>query len=307
MGETILSFIHHVRKALIEHNTQCINGRSGREIYVSDRRWKKVVNLMRTSAFLHGRSHVSYADACLLLNCLWNHPADKDVLAEMMKNALVTTLEEDVRVTLIHMRISSLRDVQLVRSTPRCVFNASYKTVQSFYYQLVTSYSKQRILIYISEFETLRADEPQPFILTADKRNKGVQILRKYQKSKHPGIFPKDILYVRLAEDGVWVSDHHYPIVKEEGAQNEVLQQCGAQSLDNNDKVLLQSLEQEVCESRKKYNDLREQVLGQSANHFFLNTVEQTLLQHAFQNVAHTLGQVEHEIYELTHFYSRHE
>ena len=307
VGETILSFIHHVRKALIEHNTQCINGRSGREIYVSDRRWKKVVNLMRTSAFLHGRSHVSYADACLLLNCLWNHPADKDVLAEMMKNALVTTLEEDVRVTLIHMRISSLRDVQLVRSTPRCVFNASYKKVQSFYYQLVTSYSKQRILIYISEFETLRADEPQPFILTSDKRNKGVQILRKYQKSKHPGIFPKDILYVRLAEDGVWVSDHHYPIVKEEGAQNEVLQQCGAQSIDNNDRVLLQSLEQEVCESRKKYNDLREQVLGQSANHFFLNTVEQTLLQHAFQNVAHTLGQVEHEIYELTHFYSRHE
>jgi MoxR-like ATPase len=49
-------------------------------IYVSDRRWRKVVKLLQVSAATHGRSHVSVWDAWLLQHCLWNEPGQREKL-----------------------------------------------------------------------------------------------------------------------------------------------------------------------------------------------------------------------------------
>lgn len=40
--------------------------------YVSDRRWKKIVHLMKASAFLNGRSEVDLMDCQLIEYCIWN-------------------------------------------------------------------------------------------------------------------------------------------------------------------------------------------------------------------------------------------
>ena len=41
--------------------------------YVSDRRWKKIMGLMRTSAFLNGRDKVDLSDALLTIHTLWDN------------------------------------------------------------------------------------------------------------------------------------------------------------------------------------------------------------------------------------------
>jgi muramidase (phage lysozyme) len=38
----------------------------------SDRRWKKIANLLRAAAFLHGRRQITIADMGVLPYCLWN-------------------------------------------------------------------------------------------------------------------------------------------------------------------------------------------------------------------------------------------
>ena len=53
-----------------------------RDIYVSDRRWKKIVNLLRTSAHLNGRKKVGYSDLFVLENTLWTRPEDKAAVKE---------------------------------------------------------------------------------------------------------------------------------------------------------------------------------------------------------------------------------
>jgi MoxR-like ATPase len=45
-------------------------------IYISDRRWKKVARLLRTSAFLNGRKAVNVLDLGLLRHCIWDRAAD---------------------------------------------------------------------------------------------------------------------------------------------------------------------------------------------------------------------------------------
>jgi MoxR-like ATPase len=48
------------------------------EIPVSDRRWRKVVKLLQTSALTNGRDAVSIWDCWLLQHCLWSNAADRE-------------------------------------------------------------------------------------------------------------------------------------------------------------------------------------------------------------------------------------
>lgn len=49
--------------------------------YVSDRRWRQAVTLMKTSAYVHGRETTEILDCALLLHCLWNDPRDAALVA----------------------------------------------------------------------------------------------------------------------------------------------------------------------------------------------------------------------------------
>ena len=42
------------------------------DYYISDRRWRKNINLLRTSAFLNDRTSIDYSDIILLIHSLWN-------------------------------------------------------------------------------------------------------------------------------------------------------------------------------------------------------------------------------------------
>ena len=59
------------------------------EIYVSDRRWRKLVKLMKVSAFTSGFNETSIYDTWILPHCLWEQPEQFEGLQELYKR-LVT-------------------------------------------------------------------------------------------------------------------------------------------------------------------------------------------------------------------------
>ncbi len=50
-------------------------------IYVSDRRWRKTVKLLKTSAHTNDRDVVSIWDCALLQHCLWSEPAQREKIS----------------------------------------------------------------------------------------------------------------------------------------------------------------------------------------------------------------------------------
>lgn len=59
-----------------------------REIYVSDRRWKNIVRLLKASAFLHDRNEVSLADLQIAVHCLWSEPDEIAPVGEIVARAI---------------------------------------------------------------------------------------------------------------------------------------------------------------------------------------------------------------------------
>ena len=56
--------------------------------YVSDRRWKKIVHLLKTSAFLNGRNAVDLMDCSLIEYCIWNTEKQHQEVGDMIKKIL---------------------------------------------------------------------------------------------------------------------------------------------------------------------------------------------------------------------------
>ncbi len=62
---------------------------SSQEIYVSDRRWRKLVKLMKVSAFTSGFNETRIYDTWILPHCLWEQPEQFEGLQDLYKR-LVT-------------------------------------------------------------------------------------------------------------------------------------------------------------------------------------------------------------------------
>ena len=71
------------------------------EIPVSDRRWRKVVKLLQTSALTNGRETVSIWDCWLLRHCLWSDAEDREKIYDWYASRVGVMAEEPSRLVSI--------------------------------------------------------------------------------------------------------------------------------------------------------------------------------------------------------------
>ncbi|EMD1174461.1 DUF3763 domain-containing protein [Vibrio harveyi] len=83
------------------------------DMYVSDRRWKKAVKLLKASAFFNGRDEINPLDLLLLQDCLWNSPESRDVVRSVIQEfALKHAFDQQEAEQEIEYCRESLVDVQ---------------------------------------------------------------------------------------------------------------------------------------------------------------------------------------------------
>ncbi|SIO33646.1 AAA family ATPase [Salinivibrio sp. ES.052] len=96
------------------------------ELYVSDRRWKKAVRLLKSAAFFNGRDEVAPLDVLLLEDCLWHSPESRDVVQNVMRafaaevlfdQQEVLALIEDVKAALSDIELSTVEALSYRQDT----------------------------------------------------------------------------------------------------------------------------------------------------------------------------------------------
>lgn len=74
LSPALLDAITRIRQAL--QQVTLTDSEPARHIYISDRRWKHLARLLRTSAYMQGRLAADAEDLLPLYHCLWNEPEE---------------------------------------------------------------------------------------------------------------------------------------------------------------------------------------------------------------------------------------
>ena len=84
--EEVFDAISAIRKSLRSVNVD--EAAERRHVYVSDRRWKNIMRLLRTSAFMQDREEVAVCDLLPIYHCLWQEPEERDAIRALVIKAL---------------------------------------------------------------------------------------------------------------------------------------------------------------------------------------------------------------------------
>ena len=85
LTDKIKEVIMEIRREL-EVKNQEKNREEKEKYYVSDRRWKKIIHLLKTSAFLCDRAEVDLMDLQLVTYCIWNTPKQREEVQTIVKD-----------------------------------------------------------------------------------------------------------------------------------------------------------------------------------------------------------------------------
>lgn len=105
----VLDAISAIRKSLRAVNVDETAER--RNIYVSDRRWKNIVRLLRTSAFMQDREEVDICDLLPIYHCLWQEPEERDAIRNIVIRALFSPFADK----LVEMKNALAEDIKYHR------------------------------------------------------------------------------------------------------------------------------------------------------------------------------------------------
>ncbi len=114
VGEEVLDSISSIRKSLRAVNVD--EAAERRNIYVSDRRWKNIVRLLRTSAFMQDREEVAICDLLPIYHCLWQEPEERDAIRSIVIRALFAPFADK----LMEMKNALAEDIKYhrIRKSP---------------------------------------------------------------------------------------------------------------------------------------------------------------------------------------------
>lgn len=86
LPQEVRSVITAIRKELTVRNSHLTEDelQQGEQFEVSDRRWKKIAVILKTAAFLNGRTEVDLTDCQLIEHCIWSTERQQKLAAEIV-------------------------------------------------------------------------------------------------------------------------------------------------------------------------------------------------------------------------------
>ncbi len=151
----IIRIIHNIRQQINEYNQQ--HAKKAHRIYISDRRWQKIIKVLRASAFIHGRQEVNTEDCLIMPYMLWEYPEQ----IEPIRTIVHQSIRDQQRIKIFSLKEQQTKEVDFIEvaqhivSPPRCakVYTFSSYIMEwdkgqwGIYLQLIQGDIRHRIFI----------------------------------------------------------------------------------------------------------------------------------------------------------------
>lgn len=183
LSKEVITCIRAIRKQL--GGVYIEGSEHPRIVYVSDRRWKHIIRLLKASAFMHSRNVVSAMDLLPIYHCLWNEPEEqngiRDIVIHSLFNEVDFNLVELNRVLTADLKVINVKTaLKKMKNKP---WIKNLKIVNHFYFQLENhgtghTYIYAADFLNLSEYNTKNA--PIQGVMYQDPRNKNQTLIRTY-------------------------------------------------------------------------------------------------------------------------------
>ena len=198
---SILYIRNHMKHLIDKH------GESEYSIYISDRRWKKAVNLLKASAFIHGRRETNPTDIAVLAYCLWNEPMEREVVRELVAKSIFAEVDKQHRQLqgLVDDALRGKRAAKALMDSKLLARkeDANLILFDDFYYRLST-YNTGNTYIFAADFHRLPDVSERRSILGHlynDQTAPTKERIRAFEKAGVKGINFNDGRKVHLMRD----------------------------------------------------------------------------------------------------------
>ncbi len=131
--------------------------------YISDRRWNKIVNIMRTSAYFNGRTEIDKCDLLVIPYCIWDDEEQEQeytkVFFQFLDESITFEFDENKNKLMLEMEeiqntLATFKSEDMVKNVYRNIFGGSLKG--RFYRIVVPEQDYPICFIRISDYERLR-------------------------------------------------------------------------------------------------------------------------------------------------------
>jgi len=176
----VLGIIHHVRYSLNQRNSTY---EADDKIYISDRRWRKIVKLLRTVAFLNGRDSIEVMDCFLITDCLWQYPSQYEEMVELVKGSIANygfmrlVHTESIRKELEQLGKEINKGTHKKKTNQRQKIKAYQDDNQNNYAHILEFWSENNVYVRIQDLEKL-SPKTENYIPIFEKSGK---IFRPFQ------------------------------------------------------------------------------------------------------------------------------
>ena len=211
---SILEVIHFLRDQIAHYNQE-IDKESSEQlpIYISDRRWKKIIRLLRASAYINNREQVGFSDCLLITHCLWSELEHREMAIEMVKKAITESTEnyvlnsKDLMYNLQEFR-QQLASCNSLSDEP----DPALLLVDSFYHQIEGVRMKEKLLIFAADYQKL-SKSGMLFVLHKDKYKTNCCILKKFDPILHSKVPQGQTYNVKRGVRSVIINEVEYALL----------------------------------------------------------------------------------------------
>ncbi len=183
----VLNTIQVVRAKLEAGNT--VQNLPHDPIHIYDRRWKKIVRLIRSSAFLNGRTQADLMDCFLMVHCLWSHPNQIPFIQEVVSEAIRKHgYSIAVNLGMLRKELDEWeKEVQEETRIQRTIAEDRLQPIQEEYFGFVQMEKQfQGDMLKISEYQKLSVTESAIINIYDDKQTLRHRLqARKSEKEHH--------------------------------------------------------------------------------------------------------------------------
>lgn len=294
---TLFELIHTIKRAIEQYNTH--RGDDLAPIYVSDRRWKKIVGLLRTSALLNESATIYFADCLLMVYCLWDEVSQLPIVEEIVQRAITESISTYLLgEKQLEQQLDALKEETKATHSLREISDPAIQVVDTFYHRIEGYPIAGNLLLFASDYQNLKRDSNRLFYIQQDKFRPVNKVLKAYDFVKHRSIAQSSIYSLQKGSRSVFINNQEYPLLCYENSDPLPAVSEGG---DTPFEFRLQEVIDLLRNMEAEFKKLSEREMEYAREHLFLGAKQKSELKRILNGMNHLIENYRNELRIIAH------